>query len=62
MDSFSVLRRVLAAYEAQRDQITDPDLDDEQPITLRIDLTLGDIRKMRRRRDSMELAKKSLGG
>jgi len=62
MNSFAVLRKVLAAYEAQRDQITDPDLDDEQPITLRLDFTLGDIRKMRRRRDSMEFAKQALGG
>lgn len=62
MDSFSVLRKVLVAYEAQRDQISDSDLDDEQPITLRLDFTLGDIRKMRRRRDNMELAKQSLGG
>lgn len=62
MHSFEVLRKVLAAYEAQRDQITDPDLDDEQPITLNVSLTLGDIRKMRRRRDNMEFAKKALGG
>lgn len=62
MHSFSLLRKVLAAYEAQRDQITDPDLDDEQPITLRIDLTLGDIRRMRRSRESMEFAKQALGG
>ena len=56
MHSVAVLRKVVAAYEAQRDQISDSDLDDEQPITLKIDLTLGDVRKMRRRRESMNAA------
>lgn len=43
-----VCKAVLAAFEAQRDPIPDSDLDDEQPISLNVRLTLGDVRKMRR--------------
>jgi hypothetical protein len=39
---------LLAAYREQRDRIADSDLDDDQPITLTVDLTLGDIRAIRR--------------
>jgi hypothetical protein len=46
--AINVVQRVLAAYGSQRDRIEDSDLDDEQPITLNIYLTLGDIRMARR--------------
>lgn len=39
---------VLAAFIEQRAPQNDADLDDEQPISLNVRLTLGDIRKMRR--------------
>ncbi len=45
--TLNVVQRVLAAYGSQRDDINDSDLDDEQPLSLNVCLTLGDIRKMR---------------
>lgn len=44
----NVLQRVLAAYGSQRDDINDSDLDNEQPISLSVYLSLGDIRLARR--------------
>ena len=38
---------VLDAYRAQRDDLPDSDLDDEQPLSLTVRVTLGDIRKAR---------------
>jgi len=46
--TLNTLQRVLAAYGSQRDDIGDSDLDNEQPISLNVYLTLGDIRKARR--------------
>lgn len=43
----NVLQKVLAAYGSQRDPINDSDLDNEQPITLTVYMTLGDLRRMR---------------
>lgn len=45
--SLSILHRVLAAYANDRDEIPDSDLDNEQPITLQLRCTLGDIRNAR---------------
>lgn len=42
------LQRVLAAFAAKRDDINDADLDDAQPVTLTVYLTMGDIRWARR--------------
>lgn len=44
----AALQRVLAAYGNQGCPIGDSDLDNEQPITLSVHLTLGDIRWARR--------------
>lgn len=46
--SAPICKAVLAAFEAQRAPQNDADLDDEQPISLNVRLTLGDVRKMRR--------------
>lgn len=43
-----VCKAVLAAFDAQRAPQNDADLDDEQPISLNVRLTLGDVRRMRR--------------
>jgi hypothetical protein len=40
-------RKLIAAYDEQRDAIPDSDLDNEQPITLTVHLTIGDIRLAR---------------
>jgi hypothetical protein len=45
--AINVLQKVLAAYGNQRDQINDSDLDDAQPISLSVHMTLGDLRKVR---------------
>lgn len=44
----STLQRVLAAYGNQGCPVGDSDLDNEQPISLSVYLTLGDIRMARR--------------
>jgi hypothetical protein len=41
-------QKVMAAYNAADRHIPDSDLDDEQPLTLDVHLTLGDIRRTRR--------------
>jgi hypothetical protein len=41
-------QQVMIAYEAADRHIPDSDLDDEQPLTLDVRLTLGDIRRVRR--------------
>lgn len=41
-----ILREVLRAYHEQRDPIPDSDLDNEQPISLNIRLTLGQGREL----------------
>lgn len=43
----AVLQKVLAAYGSQRNQISDSDLDNEQPISLSVYLTLGEVRQVR---------------
>lgn len=43
----TVIQKVLAAYGSQRDDINDSDLDNEQPISLNVRLTLGEIRNAR---------------
>ena len=43
----AVLQKVLAAYGSQRDPINDSDLDNEQPISLQVYLTLGEVRRVR---------------
>ena len=45
--AWSVLDRLVANYESQRDQISDSDLDNEQPIAITFRGTLGDIRTAR---------------
>jgi hypothetical protein len=40
--------QTLAAYDASDRHIPDSDLDDEQPITLTVSTTLGEVRRMRR--------------
>jgi hypothetical protein len=47
IETLNVAQRVLAAYGSQRDDINDSDLDDEQPLSLNVYLTLGDIRRLR---------------
>jgi hypothetical protein len=42
-----VLQKILAAYGNQRDPIGDSDLDNEQPISLHVHITLGEIRRVR---------------
>lgn len=41
-------RKLLVAYDASDRDIPDSDLDDEQPLSLYVRLTLGDIRALRR--------------
>jgi hypothetical protein len=41
-------RQALAAYDAEDRHIPDSDLDNEQPITLHVRTTLGEIRRIRR--------------
>lgn len=43
----AIMMQILLAFEQQRDEISDSDLDDEQPISLRIQTRLGFIRKAR---------------
>ncbi len=43
----ALLTAVVVAGEIQRDAIPDSDLDDEQPITLTIRCTLGQLRQAR---------------
>ena len=43
-----VAELVLAAYDKADRHIPDSDLDDEQPLTLSVPMTLGDIRRLRR--------------
>lgn len=45
--AISVLDRLIASYESQRDQISDSDLDNEQPISITFYGQLGDIRNAR---------------
>lgn len=45
--AMNVLQKVLTAYKDQRDPVNDSDLDNEQPISLSVRMTLGDFRKMR---------------
>lgn len=40
--------QALAAYDASDRHIPDSDLDDEQPITLLVSTTLGEVRRIRR--------------
>ena len=47
IDDLPTYRKILAAYDEQRSPINDSDLDNEQPITLTIRLTLGDVRRFR---------------
>ena len=44
----AIERQTLAAYEAADRRIPDSDLDDEQPITLQVMTTLGEVRRIRR--------------
>lgn len=44
----AVARAVQRACDEQRSPQNDAELDDEQPISLNVQLTLGDVRKMRR--------------
>lgn len=44
----AIHRQVIAAYEAADRHIPDSDLDDEQPISLSVRTTLGEIRRIRR--------------
>lgn len=43
----TILQKVLAAYGNQRDPINDSDLDNEQPISLSVHMTLGELRAAR---------------
>lgn len=43
----ALLYAVVLAGEIERDPIPDSDLDDEQPISLRIGITLGELRQAR---------------
>lgn len=43
----AIERQALAAYEASDRKIPDSDLDNEQPITLHVRTTLGEIRRIR---------------
>lgn len=61
MDS-KTIDKLVAAFEAQRDPIADSDLDDEQPVTISVSLTLGEWRKFRRMQAGRDYAKKALGG
>lgn len=44
----AIERQTLAAYDASDRHIPDSDLDDEQPITLLVSTTLGEVRRIRR--------------
>lgn len=44
----SILGRLIANYETDRDQIADGDLDNEQPIAITFRGQLGDIRNARK--------------
>ena len=44
----AIERQALAAYDASDRHIPDSDLDDEQPITLMVSTTLGEVRRIRR--------------
>ena len=46
--TIAVMQKVLAAYGSQRDPINDSDLDNEQPISLTVYMTLGELRNARR--------------
>lgn len=46
-NAMGAMQRVLAAYGSQRDTINDADLDNEQPISLSVHMTLGDLRALR---------------
>lgn len=48
MSEPAIIAAVLLAAGQQRDPIPDSDLDDAQPISLNIRLTLGDVRRARR--------------
>jgi hypothetical protein len=43
---YKILQAVQKAYIEQRDPIPDSDLDDEQPVTLSVRLTLGMLRRL----------------
>lgn len=43
-----IKRHVLKAYVEQRAPLPDSDLDNEQPVTLHVRTTLGDLRKLQR--------------
>lgn len=49
-------RQTLAAYEATHRRIPDSDLDDEQPLTLSVATTLGEVRRIRRLAGVLERA------
>ena len=54
--------KLVAAFNAQRDPIADSDLDDEQPVTISVTLTLGEWRKFRRAQQSRQHVMKVLRG
>lgn len=54
--------KLVRAFVEQRDHIADSDLDDEQPVTLQVTLTLGEWRRFKRSQESMAFAKQALGG
>lgn len=51
MDSRTI-EKLAAEFLIQRDPIADSDLDDAQPVTISVTLTLGEWRKFRRMRQS----------
>ena len=44
----NIARLVVASYNSTDRHIPDSDLDDEQPLTLDVRMTLGDVRRVRR--------------
>jgi hypothetical protein len=54
--------KLVAAFKEQRDPIADSDLDDEQPVTLSVTLTLGEWRKLRRTQQARQHVTKVLRG
>jgi hypothetical protein len=44
----TLAQKVIAGYELTAEPMVDPELDDEQPRTISVRLTLGDVRKARR--------------
>jgi hypothetical protein len=50
----AIHRQVIAAYEAADRSIPDSDLDDEQPVSLIVRTTLGEIRRIRRLGSTLE--------